>query len=97
MNFEKKAKKAVAAAIVYGKAKSLFFGRALNEAQKKRLAATVPLYSLEKDFATALHQAYSAKRRYSVAEKKRLFKILQAGFPAWRGGDYKRAFVAWHI
>lgn len=97
MNFEQKTKKAVAAAVVYGKAKALFFGRVLNEAQKKRIAATVPLYALEKEFEMALHQAYSAKRRYSVAEKKRLFKILQAGFPAWRGGDYKRAFVAWHI
>lgn len=97
MNFEQKTKKAVAAAIVYGKAKTLFSGRDFNSSQKKLIAATVPLYALEKEFEIALHQAYSAKRRYSVAEKKRLFKILQAGFSAWRGGDYKRAFVAWHI
>nr|DAP34862.1 MAG TPA: hypothetical protein [Caudoviricetes sp.] len=90
------AKKAVHDAIEYRRLSLLAFGNA-KLCQNKLFNAGNLLFQAEQTFTTSIKNAYQCKKRYSASEKKRLFKILKAGFINWRKTeDWKKAFNAWN-
>lgn len=90
------AKKAVNDAIEYRRLYLLSFGSA-KLYKNKLFNVGKLLFQAEQSFSTSMKNAYQCKKRYSVSEKKRLFKILKAGFINWRKTtDWKRAFESWN-
>lgn len=89
-------KKAVCDAIEYRRLCLLAFGHS-NLSKNKLFNGGRIIYAAEQSLTRSLTEAYTCKKRYSVSEKKRLFKILKAGFTNWRtSGDWRKAFKAWN-